>query len=70
MNKLMILNELYNKDYKDVPMIGIYETDDQERPLGIAYDYADEILETHGNMTVVDYIYSKEDNCLIVEFKK
>lgn len=64
----MTLNKLYNKNYKDVPIIGIYEKDDQGRPLGIVPDYADEILETYGDMIVIDYIYSKENNCLIVEF--
>lgn len=66
----MTLNELYSKNYKDVPMIGIYETDDQGRPLGIVSDYADEILKTYGNMIVIDYIYFEEENCLIVEFEK
>lgn len=64
----MKLKELYKKEFKKVQFIGVYEEDENGNPKPIYPDYADEYLETHGNMEVKDYQYSQKYDCLVVEF--
>lgn len=60
----MTLNKLYKEQFKKVPMIGIYEGPNKQ----IYPEYADEILETHGDLEVKDYCFSEKHNVLVVEF--
>ena len=60
----MKLKELYKKEFKKVPFIGIYEG----KGKSIYPEYADELLETHGDMEVVDYLYIENKNTLVVQF--
>lgn len=59
------LSELINQSYPNVPFIGIYTDDGPIYP-----DYTDEILETHGDLIVVDSYYSKRNDVLVVSFDK
>ena len=64
----MKLKDLYEKEFKGVKFIGVYELDDKGNPKQIYPDYADEYLETHGDKEVKDHAYSKKHDCLVVEF--
>lgn len=64
MEKITLL-ELIKQSYQNVPFIGIYTDDGPIYP-----DYTDEILETHGDLIVVDSYYSKRNDVLVVSFDK
>ena len=66
----MKLKKLYNSKFSSIPFIGIYEEDDKGRPAIVIPDFADEILETHGDLEVDDYAYLQEESCLIIKFKE
>jgi hypothetical protein len=59
-----LLRDLFETDTED-KMIGIYKGP----YTSICPDFADEILETHGDYPVVDYHYYKDKNILIVELE-
>lgn len=50
--------------------IGFYTEDEDGNPNRVVPDYADEILETHGQCEVEDYFYAKKDKVLVVELKE
>lgn len=54
----------------DVVYIGFYTEDENGNPNRVIPDYADEILETHGQCEVEDYFYAKKDKVLVVELKE
>lgn len=62
----MTLKELVETKYPKVTFIGFYEEDENGNVKSIYPEYADEILETHGNIEVVDHYYSKKHDCLVV----
>ena len=64
----MKLKELCKKEFKKVQFLGVYETDENGNVKPIYPDYADELLETHGDMEVKDYTYSQKHDCLVVAF--
>ena len=65
----MTLQKLVEQKFKDVPFIGIYEEiDGKIQP--ICPEYADELLETHGEMEVKDYTYVGSKSTLVIEFKE
>ena len=66
----MKLKELYNSKFSSVPFIGICEEDDKGRPAILILDFADEMLETHGDLEVDDYGYLQEKSCLVIKFKE
>lgn len=47
--------------------IGIYEEDDNGRPLPITPDFADEIMETHADYIVKEHVVTPQ-GLLVVEF--
>ena len=57
-----------DKDIK-TQSIGFYTEDENGTPNKIYPDFADEILETHGNKEVEYYEYSEQHQCLIVVLK-
>ena len=65
----MTLKELYEQKYKDVPYIGFLEYDENRKIKPIFADYADEILETHGEYTVKGECYSTQTDTLVVELE-
>ena len=66
----MTLNNLYKTEYKAAPpFIGLYKTDEKGNIDPIIPDYADEILETHGDKEVIEHKYSTIHHCLVVELK-
>lgn len=70
----MSLNEVVKKVFKgkriQEQFIGIYEEDEKGNPKPIYPEYADELLETHGELIVKDYKYVQNKNVLVVEFAK
>ena len=66
----MTLKELYEQKYKNVPYIGFLEYDENGKIKKIYPDYADEILETHGERVVKNEYYSKAKHVLVVELKE
>ena len=65
----MKLKELTNKifgDNIDDKMIGIWNGKNGK----IYPDYADEMLETHGDYNVVDYQYVESKKVLVVAFEQ
>ena len=65
----MTLKELYEQKYKDVPYIGFLEYDENGKIKPIFADYADEILETHGEYIVKEEYYSESKDTLVVELE-
>ena len=47
-------------------MIGVWQGKDKK----IYPDYADEMIETHGDKNVVDYQYVENKKVLVVEFEQ
>lgn len=66
----MTLKELYEQKYKNVPYIGFLEYDENGKIKKIYPDYADEILETHGECLVKGEYFSTSQNTLIVELQE
>lgn len=64
----MTLKELYESKYSHIEFIGLWEYDENGYVKDVYPDYADEILETHGNMIVKDHTISQ--GVLIVELKE
>lgn len=65
----MKLKELVQKIFGDRiedKMIGIWKGENEK----IYPDYADEMLETHGDYNVVDYQYVESKKVLVVAFEK
>ena len=50
--------------------IGIYSKDESGNISPIYPDFADEYVETHGNLRVKDYRYVKPQNTLVIEIDK
>ena len=66
----MTLNNLYKTEYNAAPpFIGLYKTDEKGNIGPIIPDYADEILETHGDKEVIDLELQTIHRCLVVELK-
>lgn len=69
----MKLKELAEEVFKGKNLvtqsIGFYTEDENGKPNPVYPDYADEILETHGEWEVKDYYYSDKHQCLVVEFE-
>ena len=62
----MTLKELHKTKYPNAPFIGVFE-----RPEKFIYpDYADEVLETHGDKEVINYNYQEKKGVLIVKLEK
>ncbi len=52
---------------KKTQSICIYDLNEQGKPCAICQDYADEILETHGDKEVIGlHHYSETKECLVV----
>ena len=70
----MKLKELAEEVFKgkniEIQSIGIYTEDEKGNPNPIYPEYADELLETHGELEVEDSFYSEKHQCLVVEFNK
>lgn len=66
----MTLKELYEQKYKNVPYIGFLEYDKNGKIKKIYPDYADEILETHGECLVKGECFSASHNTLIIELQE
>ena len=70
----MSLKELVKKVFKGKKIreqfIGIYEEDEKGNPKPIYPEYADELLETHGELIVENYQFVQSKNVLVVEFAK
>lgn len=62
----MTLKELYDEQFSNVGFIGVCETDENDNVKPIYPEYADEFLETNGDMEVKGYCYSKKHDCLVV----
>lgn len=63
-----LINTKFRRFKTDPTMrIGIY---DPSISFSIHPDYADEILETHGDKKVISYRYFKPQKTLVVEFEK
>ena len=65
----MTLKELYNQKYRNVAYIGFLEYDENGKIKKIYPDYADEILETHGEYIVKEEYYSKSKDTLVVKLE-
>ena len=50
--------------------IGIYGEDEYGNVMPIYPDFADEYVETHGNLSVKNYRYVKSQNTLVIEIDK
>ena len=59
-----LTKQLFGDNIQD-KMIGIYEGEDKK----IYPDFADEMLETHGDHNVVDYQYVESKKVLVVELE-
>lgn len=59
-----LTQQLFGDNIQD-KMIGIYKGDDTK----IYPDFADEMLETHGDHNVVDYQYLEHRKILVVAFE-
>ena len=66
--KKMTLKELHKTKYPKVKFIGIYTKDSNGNVNPIYPEYADEMIETHGDKEVKDYQYSEKHKVLVVEF--
>lgn len=70
----MKLQEVADKVFKGKDLaletIAFYEEDENSELKRIAPDFADEILETHGQCEVEDYMYIQGNRCLLVELKE
>lgn len=66
----MTLKELYETKYANVAFIGLYETDKNGKVVPIYPEYADEMLETHGDKIVDEHFYSAEKDVLVVILKE
>lgn len=64
----MTLNQLYNEQFSKEKIIGVYE--EKNGKPSVYQEYADELLETHGDKEINDYQYSAKHKLLVVEFKK
>lgn len=60
----MKLRDLYEKEKENAYYIGIYKGKNQN----IYPDYADEMLETHGDLDVKEYVVN--DGVLVVSFNE
>ncbi len=68
----MILKEIAEKEFGDNiggGFIGFYEEDENGNVKPIYPDYADEIIETHGEKEVIDYRFLSDRNILVAEIK-
>ena len=65
----MTLKELYNQKYRNVAYIGFLEYDANGKIKPIFADYADEILETHGEYIVKEEYYSTQTDTLVVKLE-
>ena len=63
----MTLEELHKTKYPKVALIGIFDPNNPTKP--IYPDYADELIETHGDKEVVDHMYSDKKGVLVVALK-
>ena len=63
----MTLAELYDNQYPNANLIGVYEKDERGNMKPLEVDFADEYLETHGERVVKDHYYSMRKNVLVVE---
>ena len=59
-----LLRDLFGTDIED-KMIGIYKGANTP----ICPDFADEVLETHGDYSVIDYRYIEGKKVLVVELE-
>ena len=66
-SKNMTLKELHNTKYQKVGLIGIFDPNNPTKP--IYPDYADELIETHGDKEVTDHMYSTKKDVLVVALK-
>lgn len=70
----MKLKELAEEVFKskniETQSIGIYTEDEKGNPNPIYPEYADELLETHGELEVEDSFYSEKHQCLVVALKE
>ena len=63
----MTLKELHETKYPKVDMIGTFDPNNPTKP--IYPEYADELIETHGDKEVVDHTYSEKRRVLVVVLK-
>jgi len=50
-------------------LIGFYTEDESGNPKPIYPDFADEIIETHGDLQVKDYKYVESKKVLVIELQ-
>ena len=68
-----IASKVFDNDLKgesEPNLIGFYEEDEKGNVKHIYPDFADEIVETHGDMLVKDYKYVESKNVLVIELDK
>ena len=65
MNLKELTQQMFGNNIGD-KMIGVWQGKDKK----IYPDYADEMLETHGDKNVVDYQYVENKKVLVVEFEQ
>lgn len=64
-----VANATFNNDLSG-GFIGLYNTDENGNVLPIYPDFADEYVETHGDLPVKDYKYVESKNVLVIEIDK
>lgn len=61
-----VVNAVFDSESIKNGLVGFYEEDKNGTPKKIYPEYADEIIETHGNDLVADYVYLDNHNLLVI----
>ncbi len=61
-----VVNAVFDSESIKNGLVGFYEEDKNGTPKNIYPEYADEIIETHGNDLVADYVYLDNHNLLVI----